>query len=798
MRNTLELLEWPELFKQLQSFCWSPYGLKEWDEVPFLETPKEVASHLAETEALKTLIIRYGEPITGDSVPDITPQLRRLEKGGDLSLDELRKIIQTTREGSLFIHHYHRSWKKEANLDALLPLMGELNLPDEITEHLDAFIGPDGDLRDTASPELQRLRQSLRSQKQAIEQYLKGLFRHPETAKAVQNFTITEREGRYVLPIRVEFKSTVPGIVHDTSSSGATLFVEPQGAVELNNRLQTTRNELERETRRILSQLSGYLAEQLPDIQAFLEQLGRLDKRAAAARFSRKLNANPVDLVDNELMMDLKQARHPLLFLAQPKEVVPNDVRLGQEGVRTLVITGPNTGGKTVLLKTLGLFGLMLQAGLHIPVDSGSRMSLFHPILADIGDQQSIEQNLSTFSAHLQNLRYFLDEHTDLSRGLVLIDEIAAGTDPAEGSALARAVLDTLYDKGALTVVTTHLGELKVEAHQHPGYLNASVEFNPETLSPTYRLLLGIPGTSNAITIAQKLGLRPDVIEKAKAALSAPVRESAALIEELEWKNRKLQEELKTAESYRLETKASWEKVELERQHLEQEKKSSLQLFKTSLKSRIHELEGELKALRKQLYQGEVTDIQSTSSRLRRINRAADEAFAEKAGEIRTGPGLTLEQLSIGQKVYSEQLDLTGEITAILKETQEVILQAGILKATVPVSDLKASSRRQEKKRHKGLVYTPKAERVQAAGNHSPQQECDVRGMHASEALEVVQQFLDQALLAGLERVGIIHGLGTGVLKKEIRDFLHQSPYVKRYYPAEASAGGDGKTLVEI
>jgi DNA mismatch repair protein MutS2 len=468
------------------------------------------------------------------------------------------------------------------------------------------------------------------------------------------------------------------------------------------------------------------------------------------------------------------------------------------------VITGPNTGGKTVLLKTIGLFALMLRAGLHLPVAEHSSMSHFDCVLADIGDQQSIAQSLSTFSAHMERLKTFLADETDLSRGLVLIDEIVAGTDPAEGAALAKAILDELYRKGAITVVTTHLGELKLDAHQHEGFMNASVEFDPETLSPTYRLMLGVPGASNAIIIAQKLGLKESVIQRARAAMSAPMRESAELLQEFELNNRRLEEELQSARSFRLEAQEAYEKVEFERQKLETEKRQALKQFQSSLKGRIHELEEQIKIIRKELQQNETPDVEHLARRIKHTGNRADQVFSETREGIGVSNQLTIADLKVGDTVFSRDLELTGEITALDPQSDTVTLQAGILRITAPVSDLQkpytAKQRSKQPPKPKALDRARKVSEGESVLDEplDPSLSCDVRGQRADDALRSVEKFLDDAVMSGYQAVAIIHGMGTGALKKEIRGYLSGSAYVKRFYPAQATQGGDGKTIIEL
>ncbi|MBY0404872.1 MAG: Smr/MutS family protein [Cyanobacteria bacterium] len=854
MYDALEALEWPRIFQKLLGFCFSTYGKKAWEETPFLETQEEIECHLQQVDALQQLIQRYGNPPIDGEIQDISLLLFRLSKGGSLVLSDLRLLLQVLGGAEALVGHVEKNKGKDPTWETLNDLFqlqiesksdndevveeeenpGEelgvvdpeeiemswisisAQLPRDILQGLERYVDIQGNLLDSASPDLQRLRRRVVSQRKGLQERMQNYIAHPVYSQALQAPVVSERDGRSVLPIKVEYKSTIPGVVHAGSASGATLFVEPEGVVELNNQIQKTSVALQREIERILQEISLYLQGFAQPLLYFLKGLGHLDKRLTAANLGLLLRGTVPKIQGLPLMLDLKQARHPLLIFQNPssdgwKAIVPNDISLGEihreidakEGVRTLLITGPNTGGKTVLLKTVGLFAVMLRAGLTLPVKEGSALSLFESVWVDIGDQQSIEHNLSTFSAHIEKLKKFVDPDTDLSKGLVLIDEIGAGTDPAEGAALAKAVLETLYNKGALSIVTTHLGELKLEAHQHPGYVNASVAFDPESLKPTYQLFIGTPGTSHAITIAQRLGLNSSVIQKARAALSQPVRESASLIEELEYKNRKASESLHLAESFKLAQEEAYEKLMLERQQFHEEKRNQLHLFKQSIKSRLMPLEAELKELKEHVRRGE--DLGTSHGKMRGIGRSAEGIFEEVLGEIQDGEAstvLSLEDLSIQEDVRSRRLSLQGVVLEKLPNSQEIVFQAGNIRVTLPLADIEKISRGypggvKKKKKKPGISQLPQGGRAPNIPlAMDAKSECDVRGLRLDEAMEKVEIFLDQAALAGFETLGIIHGQGTGVLKKAIRQYLKTLNFIKAFHPAEATQGGDGKTII--
>ncbi len=805
MREALELLEWPQVFERLCSLCLTPYGRQQWEAEPFLSSVTEIRHHLQEVDVLKGIVMRFGEPLLDATVPDARSALRRVAKGGVLSLSELREILLALKNADTLLAHLEKHLEKDPAWQMLAPRLEEAPRPLEAIALLETYVDPLGNLLDSASPVLARLRQRVLAERASIQKTMQQYLYHPTYGPALQSPVITERDGRSVLPVKVEQKSIIPGIIHAGSGSGATLYIEPDGVIDLNNRLQKTQGELQVEIQRILKVVSDALEAYGDALLILLERVGALDKRIAAARLSIILKGNVAEVVaDAALCIDLKNARHPLLVF-QGVPVVANPIALGQDEIRTMLITGPNTGGKTVLLKTVGLCAVMLHAGLHLPVDEHSRLSLMDPILVDIGDQQSIAQNLSTFSAHLERMKSFVADETDLSRGLVLIDEIAAGTDPAEGAALAKAVLDELYEKGALTVATTHLGELKLEAHHHKGYTNASVEFDPEKLSPTYRLTLGTPGTSNAITIAQRLGLKGAVVEKARRALSQPVRDSASLIESLEQKNRKAELERHQAESFRLAAQESYERLELQRQQLQEDRRRVLEQSRSTLRASLQPLETELKELRdalRALERGDTQAVYDLSRRVKGVGKSAADLFGEMAEKIEAEneiPPLSLADLKVGEEVRSKRLNLRAEITALHPQTDKVSLQSGALSVMVPVSDIeKMILPRKSTSKKKSAVGSSGARASSIPTPRDASQECDIRGMRVDDAMERVQKFLDDAVLAGYETVGIIHGQGTGALKQAVRDFLKNLPAVKTYYPAEAQFGGDGKTFVEF
>ncbi|MGE0199337.1 MAG: endonuclease MutS2 [Candidatus Melainabacteria bacterium] len=832
--DSLDCLEWPRLMEHLQRHCLTPYGLAAWQQ-PFLTAGDEAAliesieTHMAAADSLRVIVTRYPIP-TLSPVADCRPVIQRLAHGGELTLSEAALLVQALTEShrlTAYLERHRDIAKPETSRgDHMAEALGNLLtvLPDltELMTSLATGFEPDGQLREDATPELARLFAGQRQKRRQTEQFLTRLLQDSAYAGMFQGDTITEREGRMVLPVRATHKNQVDGLVHGASATGGTYFIEPAQAVALNNAVIALEGDIAAEITRFLKVISTQLHPQTDDILAFFDGVGALDRHLAAACLARDLGAaipHVLPAGPQGPQLHLADARHPLLVLQLGREnTMANTLTLGagdtyshekttqnaecDTPIRTLVITGPNTGGKTVLLKMAGLLALMVRAGLPLPSSSQSALTLFQPVLAEIGDHQNIAQGLSSFSAHLTTLRDFLRDESSLENALILIDEIAAGTDPSEGAPLATALLDAFYRRGATTLVTTHWSDLKLVAHEHPGYLNASVEFDIETLSPTYRLMLGMPGTSNALNIAARLGLPADIIEAARRHLTQPVQDTANLIETLERKHHALQKELDQAESFRRETQAEYESVSLTRHQIEAEKRKVLSQFRTSLKSRLHVLESQVKRFRKTMLQNEdgaVSNPDHAVDRLQQLQKNADTIFQDTESHIESAPGLAASQIYVGQTLYSKKMSISGEVVDLSQLATDglVGLQAGIMRMTLPVDDLQLNPGGRAPEIPRSARATSGGKETTTAGRGAASL-CDVRGQRLQDALDQVTQFLDDAVHAGLEQVAIIHGLGTGTLKQHIRDYLRESSYVRSFQAAEAVDGGDGKTIIRL
>lgn len=666
-------------------------------------------------------------------------------------------------------------------------------LQGEISQTID----DNGGIYDNASPKLALVRRDMRVALERLQSRLNNLVNNTNNAKFLQEQLITQRNGRYVVPLRAEFKGRIPGIVHDSSSSGATLFIEPMVTVELNNSLRELEIEEENEIRRILRALSeevGNLAEQ---IVRSVDGLAHLDLIFSKARYAAALNATAPKLLPFREMntphpgsrIKLESARHPLL---DPRKVVPIDMVLDDETF-ILVITGPNTGGKTVALKTVGLLTLMAQCGLHIPAAEGAEITLFEGVYADIGDEQSIEQSLSTFSAHMTNTISILREAND--RSLVILDELGAGTDPTEGSALARAVLNFLVEQKITTLVTTHHPELKIYSQNKFGVRNASVEFDLETLRPTYHLIIGIPGRSNALSIATRLGLPQDIIDDARSMVGTEDLVADDLLDELH----KSREEARRARDAAVAQQASVEEMKRElRQRLDEveiERRDIIAQTRRMADREIEDLRSEVRKLRQ--------NLQAAGQPLEVIKRIEEAAFTLKGNiqqpvaNVTNAPAGDTPKFRVGDTVWIIPLKSEGEIAELTATDAEVII--GRLRVRVKLDEIEKRTR-EESRKTAGKNAKPVIEEREAPMRRgvSPGLELDLRGARVEDALERITNYLDAAYMAGLPFVRIIHGKGTGALRTAVRDALKGNPLVRNYERGGERDGGDGVTVVNM
>jgi DNA mismatch repair protein MutS2 len=791
--HTLQQLDWPAVLATVTQHADTPYGSQCLQAQPFFDSPPQAQTHRMQVQALQAHISKHGWPALHQPLThDLQAVFTRLDKGGVMSLPELvalRHWLKLTRD---WVHALKDDHDTQ---NALVDWLDGLNqAPMTLRRQINQTVTEQGELSPQAHPELGRLLHQQKSLKQAAEQHIQSLLQQPDIQMQLQSAQVLIREGQLALAVKAVHKNSFPGELVSTSATGSTVFMVPKGLIPLNRKLLDVENDMALLIERILRDISQLCAESLPQLQQALTATAQLDRRLAVARWAKPQQAVYPTLLDALGQLTLLNLRHPLL-----DNPVPNTVKLGQPD-RTLVITGPNTGGKTVLLKTLGLACLLVRAGMPLPADEGSQLSWFDAVYADIGDEQSLAQSLSTFSAHLVKLRLLTQPHVDLSRSLVLLDEIAAGTDPTEGGVLAQAVLNYIHQAGAVTVVTTHLGSLKLFAHDTDGFENASVSFDSDTLSPTYKLLQGVPGTSHALSIASRLGMNPDVLANARANMTVGERDTAGMLEQLATQQAKIQEELHKAQSYRLEAQAAFERLNEQRHKLEQERKQLLHQLKTQIRTQTRDIQDQLKRLRKKV--STVTPNPQQMGKLtEQINRVADRTatvFTKADHPLAKLPKVKkLAQLAVGQEVYCKKLNMNMQVVAI--QGEKIQVSAGLVKSYVSLKDLEP---RQSGLPKSKTAFQPKITPLPvAADDHKTYvdlMQCDVRGQSADDALAELAQFLDQALVAGFDKVSVVHGLGTGALKNAVRQHLQQAGFVKRFYPAQAVDGGDGKTVIEL
>ena len=780
-------LELPAVLEMLAAQAESELGKAAARELQPSGNTEEVRRRLTETSDAARLMTLRGSP-SFSGARDIRPALERARLGGALNTRELLDIAGLARCARLCKAYLAEEKNEKTSIDSLFHA---LRANKYLEERIYTAIPAEDEIADSASSDLADIRRKMRAASARAREALNKILSSPSYAKALQEPIITMRSDRYVLPVRADHKSAVPGLVHDISSSGMTLFIEPMAAVKANNELRELAAKEKLEIERILAELSAECAEHADDFSEDCVLLVRLDLIFAKARLSYKMDATAAEL--SERNINLRRARHPLL---DPAKAVPIDLNLGEE-FDTLVITGPNTGGKTVALKTIGLLSAMNQCGLHIPASDGSTLPVFSHILADIGDEQSIEQNLSTFSAHMTNIVEILDTCED--RSLVLFDELGAGTDPTEGAALAIAIIEHARKCGAMIAATTHYAELKIYATNEPGVQNASCEFDVETLRPTYRLLVGIPGKSNAFAISKRLGLDESIIRDAADRIGTETQSFEATIEKLEQTRHALERERETAAAHlkkaaEEEKKASQLRAEL-----------SVRLEKAEIKARrdaqriLDEARETAESVYKEL--DEMRRHANDEQQADEINRARTELrrrLNEKEASLRETEDLPAEEekkssrkLRVGDTVKIKAMGVKAEVVSVNKDGT-VNLKAGIMNV---------SAREEEVLLLEGETKKPqKAAPAASVGTRLVHvaSEIDLRGMESLEAVLAAERYLDSAAMARMKTVTIIHGKGTGALREAVQQMLKRNKLVKSFRLGRYGEGEAGVTVVEL
>jgi DNA mismatch repair protein MutS2 len=786
---------------------------------------------LRETSEAKRLLVLQPE-FSVRAAHDVREAARNARVGSILDAEVLLDVRETL-ESAAYVRGILVRYPED--LPILSDIAGTIDPCPLVQRAIKDSIGERGQILDTASPDLGRIRSQLRTAYNRLMDSLQRIMEAAASRGQLQEAIITTRAGRYVVPVRAESRNQFRGIVHDESASGATVFMEPLQAVQLNNEWRHLQLEEEKEIERVLRQLSALVGQHEDRIVAVVNAVAAVDLAMAKAKYAHSLDAvSPI--LEEGYRLNLIHARHPLLS----GHVVPTDIYLGVRSPAgpasepgdaqrstnprdkeffALVITGPNTGGKTVALKTVGLLQLMAQAGMHIPADEGSSVAVFEEIYADIGDEQSIEQSLSTFSSHMSNIVKILRDANEQS--LVLLDELGAGTDPQEGSALARSILSYLIDRRICTVATTHYSELKAFAYETPGVQNASVEFDVESLRPTYRLMIGLPGRSNALAIAQRLGLTQDILGGARALLAPSQTQIEDLLQAIQAERDSARDERVAAQHLRNQAEAQQREIARRLEHIEDERDAAVERGR-------HEAEALLEEARQQIRRAEQQVAAAGGDRLAVLRAVKDvqqtqQDIASRAVPRRRAPVEPEDKpLGIGDRVEVRRLNAVGQVLTEPNERGDVEIQLGNLRTRANLRDLTRVTRKEAEDRfptrpEPRVSFTPSSargvasggagtggahgrgdQRGQSSGAGIVRLELDVRGTRADDVLPRVEQYLGDAYLSGMPFVRIIHGKGTGVLRQIIRDHLSTNPMVQSYESAGPSDGGEGATTVKL
>lgn len=751
---------------------------------------EEVKREISKVSQAFELSVRFGTP-PFSVFKDVNGHLRRAKSGGRLSLKDLLEILSVLKQIRDLSSWYKHCEDTETDLDYLFNNL----IPDDmLLQRLETSIVSEEELSDGASSELASIRRKIRQTGSKLRSTLDKMVKSSSMQKCLQESVITMRDGRYVLPVKSEYKGAVPGLVHDTSSTGQTYFIEPMSIVECNNDIRILESQEQEEIDRIIRALTAECAMRADSISEGWRVCTILNLYFAKSEFAARIKAT-APVISDDGVIELKKARHPLI---DPGRVVPVDISIGED-YNALIITGPNTGGKTVSLKTTGLLTLMMMCGLLIPVADGSRISVFDNILVDIGDNQSIEMNLSTFSSHINQVIDIIGKAD--KRSLVLLDELGSGTDPVEGAALAVSVIERLKSAGAKLMVTTHYQELKIYAIESEDTQNASCEFDIETLRPTYKLVMGSPGKSNAFAICQSLGMPSDVIEEAKTLVSTENMRFEMVIEKLEAARAELERQNAELNRLRREAKENSEKLQKELAELEDMKEKELDKARSismniieNTKVKSNELLDELQSIKKQKSKAKFESMVSDAERLSKksLNNMYDNAnpvVKKKQNDNYKLP----RALKTGDYVFIPSMNKNGTVVSNQDQKGFVFVQAGIMKMKMNISDLRLAEKQTQNNQNKAK-FTPKKN----TASRQVQQELDIRGFAADEGVMELEMFINHAVMTGLSLVTVIHGKGTGVLRSAVHARLKKMPVVKSFRLGVYGEGEDGVTIVEL
>lgn len=789
-KKSLKVLEFNKIINLLETKASSSLGLKYINDLTPSPDYNEVKYMLQETSEAQGILVKRGHVNMG-GIQDISDNAKRAAIGGVLDPGSLLKVADTLRAARGLKRSLSAGEEEDFNYPIIQALSEGLYIHREVEDEISNAIISELEISDNASPTLRSIRRGILQKNQSIRTKLNSIISSTAYQKYLQDAIISVRGDRFVVPVKAEYRSQVAGIIHDQSSSGATLFIEPMSIVEMNNELRKLKLDEQEEIEKILTSLSNMVGEIADNLLSNQEILGKLDFVFAKGKLSISMKAIEPTL-NEEKILNIKNGRHPLLDV---DKVVPNNIYLGED-FDTLVITGPNTGGKTVTIKTVGLFALMTQSGLHIPADYGSSMCVYDNVFADIGDEQSIEQSLSTFSSHMTKIVGILNEVTNDS--LVIFDELGAGTDPVEGAALAIAILEDVNMAGAKCIATTHYSELKNYALTKNRVENAAVEFDVNTLSPTYKLLIGVPGKSNAFEISRKLGLRDYIIDRAKEFINTENIELEDVLQNVEKSRIKAEEERAEAEQLKKEIEEVKEEYDRKLEKLTLSREKMMEKARSEAFSITRQAKEEADNILKELRQME---MQMASKEKNQKIEALRRELADSMGKLQPSvksmivPKVSnkeIKDLKSGDEVKVITLNQDGTVISVDKKKKEAVVQIGIMKMTLPFKALQIAQK------DKKSIVTKSTRKIISSKSGSVKSEVDLRGMNLEEAIMEVDKYLDDACVAGLETVTIIHGVGTGVLKKGLQDVLKKNKHVKSQRPGQYGEGGMGVTIVEI
>ena len=783
MDKHTKALELDKILEMVAGECSSADAAELARKLEPVHTAGEAQWLLQETDAAFVAMAKFGAP-SFYGMKNVTNPLRRAQAGGGLGLRELLDIGATLRT----IRGLTQWWGKSESVRTALTGRFQVLAPNKyLEEKIFTCIVSEEEVADNASPALASIRRKIRAASQRVRDQLDKLIRSPAHQKHLQENIVTQRGGRYVVPVKAEFRGEVPGLVHDTSASGATVFVEPMSVVELNNEIRVLRSDEQEEISRILLELSGEAGSFADSIIDSYNYAVQLDLIFAKAQVAYKMKA-VVPQIGEDGKTILHAARHPLIA---KEKVVPTEITLG-DTFDALIITGPNTGGKTVALKTIGLLTLMAMCGLMVPAGEGSRVSVFRHILADIGDEQSIEQSLSTFSSHMVNIIRILQVAD--SSSLILLDELGAGTDPVEGAALAQAIIQELRGKGVRLACTTHYAELKAYAIQTPGVENGSCEFDVATLQPTYRLLIGVPGKSNAFAITQRLGMDPRIVDQARELVSRESNAFEQVVGRLEEDRRKMEDQLETLRASAAKAQQSAQEADRLKEEAEAQAKKEVERARQEAtqivqktRQRADALVNELEELRRQ------KNKQLSAEQKARLRSGMKEleSSSDPVHQRRDDNYVLPRPLVVGDDVLLYDIDKEA---TVLEEPKDgmVLVQAGIIKTRAPLHNIRLMSKRQLKKKNPGRTVTKSVSTPEASSS------LDLRGQTVEEALMEVDSFLDRAARMHLSQVTIIHGKGTGALRAAVQQHLRRCAQVKSFRLGTYGEGESGVTIAEL